>query len=58
VRKGFRANSVYSATKAAVRSFARMRTTDLKDRRIRVNAVSPGPIDTPGLGKLLASTGG
>src|SRR6266566_7481484 len=47
--KGFSANSVYSATKAAVRSFARTWTTDLKDRRIRVNAVSPGPIETPGL---------
>jgi NAD(P)-dependent dehydrogenase (short-subunit alcohol dehydrogenase family) len=39
--------SVYSATKAAVRSFARTWTTDLKPRRIRVNAVSPGYIDTP-----------
>src|ERR1700704_162667 len=54
--KGFPANSVYSATKAAVRSFARTWTTDLKDRRIRVNAVSPGPIDTPGLNELLASS--
>lgn len=41
--------SVYSASKAAVRSFARGWTSDLKDRGIRVNAVSPGPIDTPGL---------
>jgi NAD(P)-dependent dehydrogenase (short-subunit alcohol dehydrogenase family) len=40
---------VYSATKAALRSFARTWTTDLKSRKIRVNAVSPGPIDTPGL---------
>jgi NAD(P)-dependent dehydrogenase (short-subunit alcohol dehydrogenase family) len=32
-------------------------TTDLKSRRIRVNAVSPGPIDTPGLNDLLASAG-
>ena len=55
--KGLPANSVYSATKAAVRSFARTWTTDLKDRRIRVNAVSPGPIDTPGLNDLVASTG-
>ena len=55
--KGFSSNSVYSATKAAVRSFARTWTTDLKDRRIRVNAVSPGPIDTPGLNDLVASTG-
>ena len=39
--------SVYSATKAAIRSFARTWTTDLKDRRIRVNAVSPGYTDTP-----------
>ena len=40
--------SVYSATKAAIRSFARNWMLDLKDRRIRVNAVSPGPIQTPG----------
>jgi NAD(P)-dependent dehydrogenase (short-subunit alcohol dehydrogenase family) len=53
--KGLSANSVYSATKAAVRSFARTWTTDLKDRRIRVNAVSPGATDTPGLNDLLAS---
>jgi NAD(P)-dependent dehydrogenase (short-subunit alcohol dehydrogenase family) len=45
--KGLRDWSVYSATKAAVRSFARTWTMDLKDRRIRVNAVSPGFIDTP-----------
>ena len=55
--KGFSSNSVYSATKAAVRSFARTWTTDLKDRRIRVNAVSPGFIETPGLNNLMASTG-
>ena len=55
--KGVPANSVYSATKAAVRSFARTWTTDLKDRRIRVNAVSPGATDTPGLSDLLASAG-
>jgi NAD(P)-dependent dehydrogenase (short-subunit alcohol dehydrogenase family) len=54
--KGLSANSVYSATKAAVRSFARTWTTDLKDRRIRVNAVSPGSIDTRGLRELLASS--
>jgi len=46
-QKGIGAASVYSATKAAVRSFARTWTTDLKDRRIRVNAISPGPIETP-----------
>jgi NAD(P)-dependent dehydrogenase (short-subunit alcohol dehydrogenase family) len=50
--KGTPAFSVYSATKAAVRSFARSFTVDLKDRKIRVNAISPGPIDTPGLGGL------
>jgi NAD(P)-dependent dehydrogenase (short-subunit alcohol dehydrogenase family) len=54
--KGFSTNSVYSATKAAVRSFARTWTTDLKDPRMRVNAVSPGSIDTPGLSDLLASS--
>jgi len=45
--KGLEASSVYSATKAAVRSFARCWTVDLKGRRIRVNAISPGPIETP-----------
>jgi NAD(P)-dependent dehydrogenase (short-subunit alcohol dehydrogenase family) len=45
--KGFPSISVYSATKAAVRSFARTWTTELKDRRIRVNTISPGHIDTP-----------
>jgi NAD(P)-dependent dehydrogenase (short-subunit alcohol dehydrogenase family) len=54
--KGFSSNSVYSASKSAVRSFARTWTTDLKDRGIRVNAVSPGPIDTPGLRELFASS--
>lgn len=47
--KGFPAMGVYNATKAAVRSFARTWTNELKDRRIRVNVVSPGPIDTPGI---------
>lgn len=47
--QGVPAFGVYSATKAAVRSFARTWTAELKDRKIRVNAVSPGPIDTPGL---------
>jgi len=54
--KGLPSNSVYSATKAAVRSFARTWTTDLRDRRIRVNAISPGSIDTPGARDLLASS--
>jgi len=51
--KGIEAFSVYSATKAAVRSFARTWTTDLKARKIRVNTISPGPIDTP----ILETTG-
>jgi NAD(P)-dependent dehydrogenase (short-subunit alcohol dehydrogenase family) len=45
--KGVEASSVYSATKAAVRSFARTWTVELKQRTIRDNAISPGPIDTP-----------
>ena len=53
--KGLGMNSVYAATKAVARSFARTWTTDLKQRRIRVNAISPGSIDTPGLDKLLGS---
>jgi NAD(P)-dependent dehydrogenase (short-subunit alcohol dehydrogenase family) len=53
--KGRPANGVYSATKAAVRSFARTWTNDLKDRHIRVNVVSPGVTDTPGFHGLLSS---
>ena len=49
---GTPAFSVYSATKAAVRNFARNWILDLKDRRIRVNAVSPGVTDTAGLNDL------
>jgi NAD(P)-dependent dehydrogenase (short-subunit alcohol dehydrogenase family) len=49
--------SVYSATKAAVRSFARTWTLDLKERKIRVNAISPGPINTPGLDGLGQTAG-
>ena len=45
--KGVEGFSVYNATKAAIRSFARTWTVDLKQRKIRVNAISPGPIDTP-----------
>jgi NAD(P)-dependent dehydrogenase (short-subunit alcohol dehydrogenase family) len=55
--KGRPANGVYSASKAAIRSFARTWTMDLKDRHIRVNAVSPGVTETPGLNGLLASSG-
>lgn len=45
--KGFPQMSVYSATKAAIRSFARTWINDLRERRIRVNVLSPGHIDTP-----------
>ena len=47
--------SVYGATKSAIRSFARHWIVDLKERNIRVNALSPGPTDTPGL-RAIAST--
>jgi NAD(P)-dependent dehydrogenase (short-subunit alcohol dehydrogenase family) len=54
--KGLPANAVYSASKAAVRSFARTMSTDLKGRQIRVNAVSPGSTDTPGFAELIGSS--
>src|SRR5260370_19110501 len=44
--------SVYSASKAAIRSFAPCRTWDLNDPKIRVNVISPGPIETPGIAGL------
>jgi NAD(P)-dependent dehydrogenase (short-subunit alcohol dehydrogenase family) len=44
--KGYPGMSVYNASKAAIRSFARTWTSELKDRKIRVNVISPGPIDT------------
>lgn len=50
--KGTPAFSVYSATKAAVRSFARCWSLDLKERKIRVNAISPGVVPTPGYDHL------
>ncbi|BAY21164.1 short-chain dehydrogenase/reductase SDR [Calothrix sp. NIES-2100] len=50
--KGTPAFSVYSATKAAVRSFARNWTLDLRERKIRVNAISPGVVPTPGYDHL------
>ena len=56
--KGMEAFGVYSATKAAVRSLARSFTTDLKGRGIRVNVVSPGPIDTPAIKALTGTPGG
>ena len=51
-QKGLAGFSVYNASKAAVRSFARSWSSDLKDRKIRVNAISPGPIETPIFGKM------
>jgi NAD(P)-dependent dehydrogenase (short-subunit alcohol dehydrogenase family) len=53
--KGFPAFSIYSAAKAAVRNFARTWTTDLKGRGIRVNVISPGPIDTPLLNEAFSN---
>ncbi len=54
--KGSPAFSVYSATKAALRSFARNWSVDLKGRGIRVNAVSPGVVPTPGYHTSLGMT--
>jgi NAD(P)-dependent dehydrogenase (short-subunit alcohol dehydrogenase family) len=45
--KGFPAHGTYAGTKAALRSFARTWATELKDRKIRVNTLSPGAVDTP-----------
>ncbi len=50
--KGIPAFGVYSASKAAIRSFVRTWTLELKDRKIRANVISPGTIDTPILGPL------
>ena len=49
--KGMAGNATYGAAKAALRSFARTLAAELLPREIRVNAVTPGPIDTPILGK-------
>ena len=56
--KGFPNLSIYSATKAAIRSFARTWTADLKSRGIRVNVVSPGMILTPAMQTYLESNAG
>jgi NAD(P)-dependent dehydrogenase (short-subunit alcohol dehydrogenase family) len=52
--KGLPGQAAYGAAKAALRSFARTLATELLPREIRVNAVTPGPIDTPILGKVFA----
>ncbi|WP_299228240.1 SDR family NAD(P)-dependent oxidoreductase [uncultured Psychroserpens sp.] len=51
-KKGFDGLGVYSASKGAIRSFARVLTSEVKSRGIRVNAIAPGPIDTPIYGKM------
>jgi len=52
IHKGFENSSVYSATKGAVRSFARTLSAELAPRHIRVNTVSPGPVETPIYNKM------
>jgi NAD(P)-dependent dehydrogenase (short-subunit alcohol dehydrogenase family) len=54
--KGTPAFGVYGATKAALRSFVRTWTSDLKDRHIRSNVISPGPTDTPAIDGQLQDT--
>ena len=56
--KGWPASSVYSATKAALRSFARTWTADLKERKIRVNVLSPGPVETTMFKNSMGGEGG
>lgn len=56
--KGFANLSIYSATKAAIRSFARTWTVDLKSRGIRVNVVSPGMVLTPAMATYLQNNDG
>ncbi|OUS02903.1 short-chain dehydrogenase [Flavobacteriales bacterium 33_180_T64] len=51
-QKGFDGLGVYSASKGALRSFARVLTSEVKSRGIRVNSIAPGPIDTPIYGKM------
>jgi NAD(P)-dependent dehydrogenase (short-subunit alcohol dehydrogenase family) len=55
--KGMEGSTVYNATKAAVRSYARTWTLELKSRKIRVNVISPGPIDTAGLDNFISGMG-
>ena len=51
-QKGFDGFGVYSASKGALRSFARVLTSEVKTRGIRVNSIAPGPIETPIYGKM------
>jgi len=51
-QKVLKGHAVYAGTKAAIEAFARSWALELKDRRIRVNVLSPGPVDTPILAKL------
>ena len=51
-QKGFDNLGVYSASKGALRAYARVLTSEVKDRKIRVNSLAPGPIDTPLYGKM------
>ena len=51
-QKGFEASAIYSATKGALRSYARVLTTELAPRKIRVNSIAPGPIETPIYSKM------
>lgn len=51
-QKGFEGLGVYSASKGAIRSYARVLTNELKSKGIRVNTIAPGPIDTPIYGKM------
>jgi len=56
--KGMPGNATYGAAKAALRSFARTLAAELITREIRVNAVTPGPIDTPIIGKAFPGDAG
>lgn len=51
-QKGFQGGAIYSATKGALRSYARVLTTELAPKNIRVNSVAPGPIETPIYSKM------
>lgn len=55
-QKGFDSSGIYSATKGALRSYARVLTTELAPRKIRVNSIAPGPIGTPIYGKMEGMT--